>query len=320
MRKPIIAAALGASMLLCNGMPVLAKDVAGSKDHPLVGRYQGSEIISYKVADFDAERVLDRPMDIKTANDKLNADNSRELEGRVFRIRYVAPKDRSTLEIIRNYEESLKSKGFQIVFSCANQQCIGGSESYFRFGAAVDDMSQNFRYQKSVRYLLGKLERPEGDVYAAILVGESREPTVRVTAVELKPMQAGQIAFVDASQMEKAISATGRVALYGIHFDTDKADIKPESKPTLDEMAKFLKANPSLNVIVAGHTDSQGGFDYNIDLSRRRAASVVQALAGQYGIAPARLAPFGAGMAAPVAVNDNEAGRAKNRRVELVKR
>ena len=137
MRKPIIAAALGASMLLCNGMPVLAKDVAGSKDHPLVGRYQGSEIISYKVADFDAERVLDRPMDIKTANDKLNADNSRELEGRVFRIRYVAPKDRSTLEIIRNYEESLKAKGFVPLYSCANESCFKGTGSPDRVDALV---------------------------------------------------------------------------------------------------------------------------------------------------------------------------------------
>lgn len=312
--KASIGIVVGAT-LLAAVLPTMAKDVAGSKDHPLIGRYQGSEIISYKMADFDAERLLDRPLDIKTAGDKLNADNSRELEGRVFRIRYSAPKDRSSLEIIRNYEDSMKAKGFQVLFSCANEKCINDAHSYYRFGAAVDDMSQNFRYQKGIRYFLGKLERPEGDVYAGILVGEGSEPTVRVTAVEMKPMQGGQIAFVDASAMEKSIAATGRVALYGIHFDTDRADIKPESKPTLDEMAKFLKANPTLNVIVAGHTDNQGAFDYNIDLSRRRAASLVQALSGQYGIAPQRLTPFGAGMASPVAVNDNDAGRAKNRRV-----
>lgn len=314
-----IAAFALATLVGATASGALAKDVAGSKDHPLVGRYQGSEIIFYRSADFDAERLLDRPMNLKIG-DKLAADNSREVEGRVFRIRYSAPKDRSTLEIVRNYEESLKSKGFQPLYTCSNEACLDGQTSFFRFGAAVDDNGQNFRYQKTIRYVLAKLERPQGDVYAAVLVGDAAEPSVRVTVVETKPMQGGQITFVDASAMEKSISMTGRVALYGIQFDYDKAEIKPESKPTLDEIAKFMKANPSINLIVAGHTDNQGGFDYNIDLSRRRAAAVVQALAGQRGIAAGRLAPFGAGMAAPVASNDDEAGRAKNRRVELVKR
>lgn len=310
-----------AGIALCLGtLGAGAKDVAGSRDHPLVGRYTGSEIQSYKMSDFDEQRLLNKPLDVRAVGEKLTDDNSLVVEGKVFRIRYIVPKDRSGLEVFRNYEGALAAKGFQTVFSCANQQCTGGVDSFYRLGSALDDPGANFRYQKSVRYILGKLTRPEGDVYAGVLVGEATEPVVRVSVVEMKPMQDGRITFIDASAMEKAIGVAGRVALYGIQFDYDKADIKPESKPTMDEIVKFLRANPRMSIIVAGHTDNQGAFDYNIDLSRRRAAAVVTALVRQGGISPERLTAFGAGMAAPVAINDDEAGRAKNRRVELVKR
>jgi outer membrane protein OmpA-like peptidoglycan-associated protein len=119
--------------------------------------------------------------------------------------------------------------------------------------------------------------------------------------------------------MATDIAATGRVALYGLYFDTDKAELKPESSPSLAEIGKLLKAQPDLKVYIVGHTDNVGGFDYNMGLSQRRAASVVDRLVQAYGIAPARLKPVGAGRIAPVASNDDEAGRGKNRRVEIVK-
>ncbi|MCW8857819.1 MAG: OmpA family protein, partial [Kangiella sp.] len=85
------------------------------------------------------------------------------------------------------------------------------------------------------------------------------------------------------------------------------------------EIAKLLKDNSELKLLVVGHSDNQGDFDYNIDLSKRRAESVKQALVSNYGINAARLKPWGVGYAAPVASNKAEPGRAKNRRVELVK-
>lgn len=234
---------------------------------------------------------------------------------------YDAPKDRSTLEIISNYEESLEAKGFETMFACANATCFNGEASFYRFSFAGGDNPINYRYADGVRYVLAKAARDTGDVYAAVIVGDSKTgPLVRVIAVDMKSMQDGQIAFVDAGAMAQAIDATGRVALYGIQFDFDKADIKPESRPTLDEIAKFLKANPAVSLVVAGHTDAKGEFGYNVDLSKRRAVAVVADLMKHYGVAAPRLTAFGAGMAAPIAPNDDEAGRAKNRRVELVKR
>lgn len=124
--------------------------------------------------------------------------------------------------------------------------------------------------------------------------------------------------MVSASEMSKIIASTGRAALYGILFDTAKADIKPESKSALEEIAKLLKAEPALKLPVVGHTDNQGSLDSNIALSKRRAEAVNAALASQYGVAASRLSAFGVADLTPVASNTDEGGRTKNRRVELV--
>jgi len=109
------------------------------------------------------------------------------------------------------------------------------------------------------------------------------------------------------------------VAVYGIHFDTGKAEVKPDSAGTLGEIAKLLQADPKLKLYVVGHTDNVGALAANVDLSQRRAAAVVQSLTGQYRVDASRLLAEGAGPYAPVAANDTEAGRAQNRRVELVR-
>ena len=128
-----------------------------------------------------------------------------------------------------------------------------------------------------------------------------------------------QQVVANAKDLQNGLNATGHVTANGIFFDTDKADLKPESKAALDEIAKLLKEDGSLKIYVVGHTDNQGALAHNMDLSKARAASVVRALETQYGVPAARLTPEGDGPTAPVASNDSEEGRAKNRRVELVK-
>jgi outer membrane protein OmpA-like peptidoglycan-associated protein len=108
------------------------------------------------------------------------------------------------------------------------------------------------------------------------------------------------------------------VALYGIYFDTGKAELKPESRPQLDEMGKLLQAQPALKVYIVGHTDNQGSLEANLQLSQQRAQAVVAALAGTYKIDAKRLQARGVANLAPLAGNGNDAGRARNRRVELV--
>lgn len=137
-----------------------------------------------------------------------------------------------------------------------------------------------------------------------------------VHVVEKQLMKQDVVANADA--LANSINETGRVAVYGIYFDTNKADLKPESEPALAEIVKMLTADAALKVYVVGHTDNVGQFAHNIKLSQDRAASVVNALVSRHAIAAARLTPFGAGPTVPVASNKGEEGRAKNRRVELV--
>jgi outer membrane protein OmpA-like peptidoglycan-associated protein len=125
--------------------------------------------------------------------------------------------------------------------------------------------------------------------------------------------------LLNAAEMSKTLADSGKVALYGINFDTDKDTLRPDSQPTLKEIGTLMADNPRLNIHVVGHTDNQGKPDYNLDLSRRRAATVVRELTAKYGIAANRMDAFGCGQYAPTASNDSEEGRAMNRRVELVK-
>ena len=138
-----------------------------------------------------------------------------------------------------------------------------------------------------------------------------------IIVVRSKAMDTG-MAKVDAAAMEKGIATQGHMALYGIQFDFGKASLKPESTPVLAEIAGLLKQQPSLKLHVVGHTDNVGSFDSNMALSRARAATVVDALVKQHGIAANRLMAHGAASVAPVSTNRTDAGRAENRRVELV--
>jgi len=128
-----------------------------------------------------------------------------------------------------------------------------------------------------------------------------------------------QDVVVNAEVFSNDIRTTGHAAVYGIYFDTGKSNIKPESAQAVAEIAKLLKSDPSLKIHVVGHTDNVGSVDSNIKLSQSRAEAVMQALVKNNGIASARLRAFGCGQFAPVMSNDTEEGRAKNRRVELVK-
>ncbi len=125
--------------------------------------------------------------------------------------------------------------------------------------------------------------------------------------------------LLERKQILTAIEETGKVEVYGINFDFDRAEIRPDSIPTIDEIAAVLKQNPDLKIYVVGHTDIIGDFHYNLMLSQARAEAVVEVLINQYEIDPTRLAAHGVGQLVPIANNDSEAGRAKNRRVELVK-
>lgn len=292
-----------------------AQDVDGGADHPLIPRYEGSEILKYEATEFT-------DFDIPTTKAVRNsADGLLSVEGRLTRISYRTPADRSVLEVFRNYEAALAGAGFEILFTCEKAEC-----GDIRRRVETGTLGTVLWGSGDHRYLAARLPRSEGDVYLSLYVtrnasgGPSKgRAMVQLDVVEVAPMEERMV-VIDASALARDLGAAGRVALYGIQFDFDAATLRPDSAPQLEEIAKLLQDDPTLSALVVGHTDSTGTYDYNLDLSSRRAATVVSALVSEYDIDASRLMPVGVGMAAPVASNDSEAGRALNRRVELVKR
>jgi outer membrane protein OmpA-like peptidoglycan-associated protein len=182
-----------------------------------------------------------------------------------------------------------------------------------------------FDLPEDLRYLAAAGRVDDVPVHVSVLVAfdagfsaVSKRPVTLLEVVESEPMETGLVT-INAEAMAEGIDATGHVAVHGILFDTDSAKIKPESAPTLREVKALLEARSDLRLLVVGHTDNQGARPLDLDLSRRRAASVVLALVEQHGFDAGRFEAHGVGDLAPVATNDNAAGRARDRRVELVK-
>ncbi len=163
-------------------------------------------------------------------------------------------------------------------------------------------------------WVTGKIVKDGQEAWAQAEKGNGK---IWLRVVEKRAMQ--QHVVADAAALGSDIRSTGHVAVYGITFDTNKAVVKPESKPALDEVASLLRQDPGLKLKVVGHTDMVGPQEANLALSQARAEAVVQSLVSQYGVAAARLKAYGVGPLAPVASNDTDEGRARNRRVELVK-
>jgi outer membrane protein OmpA-like peptidoglycan-associated protein len=322
--------------------PNWAIDVAGGQDHPLIQRYNNSWMMAYKKINFD-QATFPGKLGLNSNNDFIAPI---AVEGQITRMVYFAPLGKAPLEVHRNYEQALKAAGFKAVISCTplDKNCehmhFGLIDRYRAmkqadFNANRDRQPDGSALAKQMGSLggpnmigtddlyftYGTLAKNGAVVHVMLNTGKVYNTDFTTTYIEIaepQAMEGGQVT-VNADGLKSALQSSGKIALYGIYFDTGKADIKAvESKTQLDEMAKLLKSQPALKVYIVGHTDNQGNLDANQTLSQQRAQAVVAALAKQYQIPATRLASKGVASLAPVASNADEAGRAKNRRVELV--
>src|SRR5665213_4571458 len=229
---------------------------------------------------------------IKSCNDKADDafkfDNlgpkkeSKTIEGEFHQNQYSFPNTASKAQVVRNLNTALRTAGYTFDYDS---------------GAYGD-----FTVHKGKTWIA---EEVSGS-------GNYQQTIVIETALT-------QDVVADAAALSSGLTGSGHAVVNGIIFDTGKAEVKAESAPALEQVAKLLKQDPSLKLYVVGDTDNVGAFAANVDLSRRRALAVVQALTTQYGIAADRLVAFGEGPTAPIASNDTEEGRALNRRVGVVK-
>ena len=290
---------------------VTAADVGGSADYPGVGRFKDSEITQYDAENYGETVLATGP--VRKASDAETT--ALTVEGKINRIVYRVPPGVSALEVFRNFQAKISEAGYEEIFAGGPKEIDGYT---FKYKHPVEILAKTSLGSK-IYYLSAKKRSDTAEVYLALLVSPHSGGDglrVRLIAAETKVME---MQMVDADAMASSITENGKVALYGIYFDTDSAEVKPASEATLNEISKLLKSTPALKIIVVGHTDYVGGYDYNTNLSRRRADAVVEVLINDYGIEGSRLSSAGVGYLAPAASNESKEGRELNRRVELVK-
>jgi outer membrane protein OmpA-like peptidoglycan-associated protein len=323
---------------------MLAKDAPNAADHPLTRRYAGANLVGQTVKAFDEITLPAGPAEGRSYAKDKRYSKVETLSGKVTRTIHLAPRERSSLEVFVNYKEELTAKGFQPVFECAREAC-GESFTVLKYDwqrKETQVLGEKYEQTRNLtlgamfnqvidpRYALMKKSAPEGDTWVAVFAAQNAGGTfgsysdlirnrvaVLTEVVEPRGLER-RMETVSAAEIGNKLASEGRAVFYNILFDFDKADLKPESRPQLQEMAALLRANPNLKVFIIGHTDNKGGLDYNIGLSGRRAAAVAGALTKDFGISAARMTTRGLGPLAPVATNRTEDGQAKNRRVEMV--
>ncbi len=212
------------------------------------------------------------------------APRTQNVEGAYERVEYGCPAGSSAIQMYRNAENALRAKGYQIVYT----------DNYF-----------------NARFTLTGRQGPQWITFYA------SGTDYQVIAVKQKALEQTMQA-ANAAGFAEQINQTGRVSVYGINFDTGKATIRPDSEKVLAELLTLMQKQPDWAFVVAGHTDNVGSDTINLPLSRQRADAVVAWLAAK-GVDRSRLVGAGFGSKRPLADNSSEDGRAKNRRVDLVK-
>ncbi len=296
--KTLLRLAMTLSVACFAQMAWAEEDAEGCKDHPLFNRMPGYYINSCEIREFDSR---DFP-----ASGALDADNKpvkvETVEGTQTYIVYSAPSETthaSGLQIQRNYENAVKAAG-GVVIASYGAEASGKQLNDDTWGAG--DRATALKLNKGGKEIWAVvLPYNSGNGYA-LYIGERQAMKQDVVANEL---------------LDK-LNSDGFISLY-INFDTGKGTIKPDSFPQLDQVVAALKLAQTLKLEVGGHTDNVGTPASNLALSEARAKSVMTYLTGK-GIAATRLTVKGYGQNNPVADNRSEEGRAKNRRVELVKK
>ncbi|MGD0577898.1 MAG: OmpA family protein [Bryobacteraceae bacterium] len=279
--RPIV---LGLLAALTIPVAFAADNCAGCKDYPGISRMPGHSVTEFKEQQFDS---------FTFTTTEAGKEKKVPVEGHLYKYTYrldrgAAPA--SALQILRNFQNAVRASGGQVLWESGEG----------------NNRTTTLRFNKGAN-----------EVWLQVTGLSGVDKMYFLTIVEKQAMQ--QDVTVDAKAMADGLTATGHVEVPGIFFDFGKSQPKPESDAAIKEIAKLLKANTAMKLWVVGHTDSVGSPEANLTLSGARAAAVIQTLTQKNGIDPKRLAPFGNGPYAPVATNDSEEGRARNRRVELVK-
>ena len=312
MKKTTLILVAVASMISTNLFAQKNTDIKGSKDYSMVSRFKDSYIASYQVKNFDRYYMLSL---------KDNKLDKYEIDGKITRIQYKSQKEHSVFEIYKSYENALKNAGFKILLMLDKTNCgvnlseqIYNGEFHGLNALSGKHIKPDYR-DGQFAYLSAKKKIEGKEIYIVAYITYYGVPLITFDAVEVQSMEKGLVSVKD---LETDIEQNGHIAIYDIHFDSGESVIKPESAEALKNIAEYLNARADKNYIIVGHTDNTGNFEGNLKLSKARADAVKNKLVSKYSVKVEQLITFGDGQTAPVATNSTEAGKAKNRRVEIV--
>ncbi len=278
-------------LLLASSAPLQAQDADGCRDHPLFNRIKGYVIASCENKEFDDFRF---PVGKAADSESLKRET---VEGRKSELSYFPGENQtpaSPLQVLRNFQAAARA--------------VGGTVE----GEYEHEFIDLSSFGGGNRATTLRIARDGSEVW--VLLRANDDGPYALTIVEREVLRQDVI----ANELLEKINREGHVALY-LNFDTGKASLRPDATPTLEQVLQMLAAAPALKLEIGGHTDNAGKPGDNQRLSEARAAAVVKALVAR-GIAAGRLTSKGYGDSQPIADNHSEAGRAKNRRVELSRR
>ena len=262
----------------CRSRRFPTADRKGSKDSPLLKRYEGSFIVAYERKSFGELTLPLSPIELVTPEKRTQQNNrvfepkkKKALEGVYTRLAYLLPAERSPLEVLRNYQDEIKSKGGKVLFECKGTECGGRPGAQHRRRRrqhepcrcisipperVIDPHGSNGWCALSERITDQRYtaaELPQSGAHVSVhrlhhRLARCRDPclgfngrTIAVVDIVEAKDREKKMVTVDAGEMAKSIDSTGRVALYGIYFDFNKADVKPESDATLEQIAALMK-------------------------------------------------------------------------------
>lgn len=316
---------MGVFLFVSSG--IFAQDIDGIVEHDLISRYPGQDIRWQHIENYMPYRVPVGPVTgYRTIGDWI------DIQGRVTRTFYrYEGSDRSFSELYLNYLEALQAENFEFLAQGISPDRRGSevgsrtwSEVLYIANPAtkpgeVGTMFSGTSSSGGAGAIVARKDRAAGTVYVVLNTEQHSSNYVGalIDIIEVEEAETGLVA-VDAEAIGADIEEFGRVVLDGLYFDFDQATLQPESGSALQAMADYLAENTDKQFYVVGHTDSVGTFAYNQGLSADRARTVVETLIADYGVAADILEPHGIGPLVPVFSNESEAGRDRNRRVELV--
>ncbi|NWF97360.1 MAG: OmpA family protein [Nitrospirae bacterium] len=291
--------------IIMSAMALAQEDAEGCKDHPLFNRMPNYYLYNCEQVEFGSMKFPVGKPDSKNDN-KIKSET---VEGKIMAFYYYLKDEAvkaSGLQIMRNFQNAAKQNGGIIL-----AEYPGWCEGEYEYGNNINSGAIPWANGCTNWSTTIKMAKDNKEVW--LFVSQTDEGYNMVIA-EKEAMKQD----IQANEMFDKLNKEGFIALY-INFETGKADIKPESQKIIDQIVQMMKDNPGLRISIEGHTDNVGTAEFNQKLSENRALAVMNVII-EKGIDKSRLSSKGWGATKPVADNKTEEGKAKNRRVEIVKK